>query len=59
MDEVPEALVLSGNFLDDAVYGRAISTVQFASNSIGEQLFGEAAGEGFVLGANQLPELDV
>ena len=58
MDEVPESRALASHSLDDAVYGRAISTVQFTSNSIGEKLLGETTGEGFVPDANQFPELD-
>ena len=59
LDEIPEAFILAGPFLGDLVDARAVAAVVFTADGIGEQLLGQATGEGFVLQANQLPELGV
>ena len=57
LNKIPKAFFGTGHCRIDLVDTRAVATIELATDGVGQELFGQAAGEVFILGDNQVPEL--
>jgi hypothetical protein len=52
MNKIPKTFFGTGHCRTDLVDTRAVATIELAADGVSEQLFGQATGEGFILGDN-------
>ena len=57
MNKIPKAFFGTGHCRIDLVDTRAVATIELATDGVGQELFGQATGEGFFPCNNKLPEL--